>query len=97
MDHNKLWKILEEVGVQEHPTRLLRNLYAGQEVTELDMKQRTGSKLGMEYHKVVHCHPASLIYMQSTSCELWGWMSYKLKSKFLGEISTTSDIQMITF
>ena len=61
------WKILQEMGIPEHLTCLFRNLYAGQEVTELDMKQQTGFKLGKEYIKAVYCHPAYLTYMQSTS------------------------------
>ena len=44
VDHNKLWKILQEMGIPDHLTWLLRNLYAGQEATELDMEQQTGSK-----------------------------------------------------
>ena len=44
VDHNKLWKILKELGIPDHLTCLLRNLYAGQEVTELNMEQQTGSK-----------------------------------------------------
>ena len=44
VDHNKLWKILQEMGIQDHLTCLLRNLYAGQEATELDMEQQIGSK-----------------------------------------------------
>ena len=67
VDHNKLWKILKKMGIPDHLSCLLRNLYAGQEVTELDMKQQTGSKLGKEYIKAVYCHPAYLTYMQSTS------------------------------
>ena len=58
------------------------------------MEQQTGSKLGKEYIKAVYCHPAYLTYMQSTSCEMLGWMKHKLKSRFLGEISITSDMQM---
>ena len=61
------WKILKEMGVPDHLTYLLRNLYAGQEATELDMEQQTGSTLGKEYVKAVYCHPAYLTYMQSTS------------------------------
>jgi len=61
---------------------------------ELDMEQQTGSKLGNEYFKAVYCHPAYLTYMQSTSCEMLGWMKHKLKSRLPGEISTTSDMQM---
>ena len=64
------WKILEEMGIPDHLTCLLRNLYAGQETTESDMKQWTGSKLGKEYIKAVYCHPAHLTYMQSTSFEM---------------------------
>ena len=67
VDHNKLWKILKEMGIPNHLTCLLRNLYAGQEVTELDMEQQTGSKFGKEYVKAVYCHPAYLTSMQSTS------------------------------
>ena len=63
--------------------------------SELDMEQQTGSKLGKEYGKAVYCHPAYLTYMQSTSCEIPGWMKHKLESRLLGEISTTSDMQMI--
>ena len=53
MDHNKLWKILKEMGKPDHLTWLLRNLCAGQEATEPDMEQQTGSKLGKEYVKYV--------------------------------------------
>ena len=67
VDHNKLWKILKEMGIPNHLTCLLRNLYSGQEATELDVEQQTGSKSGKEYVKVVYCHPAYLTYMQSTS------------------------------
>ena len=56
VDHNKLWKILKEMGIADHLTYLLRNLYAGQEATEVDMEQQTGSKLGKEYVKAVYCH-----------------------------------------
>ena len=62
VDHNKLWKILKEMGIPDHLTCLLRNLYAGQEQQfELDMEKQTGSKLGKEYIKAVYCHPAYLI------------------------------------
>ena len=49
------------------------------------MEQWTGSKLGKEYDKAEYCNPAYLIYMQSTSYEILGWMSHKLESRFLGE------------
>ena len=60
---------------------------------ELDMEQQAGSKLGKEYVKAVYCHPAYSTYMQSTSCEMPGWIKHKLESRFLGEIPTTSDMQ----
>jgi len=62
------WNILKEMGIPEHLTCLLRNLYAGQEEQlEPDIEQQTGSKLGKEY-KGVNCHPAYLTSMQNTSC-----------------------------
>ena len=68
VDHNKLWKILKEMGTPDHLTCLLRNLYVGQEATA-----RTGHgttdwlQIEKEYVKAVYCHPAYLTYMQSTS------------------------------
>ena len=61
---------------------------------EPDREQKTGSKFGMEYDKAVYCHLAYLTSVQSTSCEMPGWMNHKLDSRFPGEI-TTSDMQMI--
>ena len=61
---------------------------------ELDMEQQTGSKSGKEQVKAVYGHPAYLIHMQSTTCEIPGWMKHKLASRLLGEISITSDMQM---
>ena len=52
--------------------------------------------MGKEYVKVVYCHPAYLTYMQSTSCKMPRWITHKLESRLLGEISTTSGMQMIT-
>ena len=67
VDPNKLWKILQEMGIPDHLTCLLRNLYAGQEAT---VRTRHGTmnrfKMGKEYIKAVYCHPAYLTYMQST-------------------------------
>ena len=83
------------MGIVDHLTFLLKNLYAGQEATELDMEQETSSKLGKEYHKAIYCHPVYLTYMQSTSCKMRGWMKHKLESRFPGEISITSDMLMI--
>ena len=72
-----------------------RNLYMGQEATVRTGHGATGSKLGKEYDKAVYCHPAYLSYMQSTSCEMLGWITQKLESGLLGEISTTSDMHII--
>ena len=68
VDHNKLWKILKEMGIPDHLTCILRNLYAGQEAT---VQTRHGTtnwfKQEKEYVKAVYCYPAYLTYMQSTS------------------------------
>ena len=61
---------------------------------ELDMEQQMGSKLGKEYVKAVYCHPAYLTYMQSTSCEMLGWIKHRLESRLPGEITITSDMQI---
>ena len=96
VDHNKLWKILKDMGIPDLLTCLLRNLYASQEATV-----RTGHgttdwfQVGKEYVKAVYFHPAYLTYMQSTSWETLGWKKHKLESRLLGEISITSDMQMI--
>ena len=82
------------MGILDHLTSLLRNLDTGQEATEPNMEQQTGSKLGKEYIKAVYCHPAYLTYMQTILCEIPGWMKLKLESSLPGEIST-SDMQMI--
>ena len=62
MDHNKLWNILQEMGIPDHLTCLLRNLYAGQEAMELDVEQWTVYKVGKEYIIAVYYHPAYLTY-----------------------------------
>ena len=88
------WKILKEMGIPDHPTCQLSNLYAGQEATVITgLEQQTGSKLGKEYIKAVYCHLVYLTYMQSTSCEMPDWMKLKLESR-LEKISITSDMQM---
>ena len=73
VDHNKLWKILQEMGIPDHITCLLRNLYAGQEATvRTGYEQGTGSKLGKKYDRAVYCHSAYLTSVQSTSWEMPG-------------------------
>ena len=95
MDHNKLWEI-QELGTPDHFTSLLRNLYASQEATVRTGYGKTdwfqiGKRVCQEY---VYCHPAYLTSMQSTSREMLDWLKHKLESRFPGEISTISDMQM---
>ena len=96
VDHNKLWKILKQMGIPDHLTCLLRNLYAGQEATV-----RTGHgttdwfQIQKQYVKAVYYHLAYLTSMQSTSSKMLGWKKHKLESRLLGEISITSDTQII--
>ena len=59
---------------------------------EPDMELWTGSKLGKEFVKAIYCHPAYLTSIQSTSCDIQGWVKHKLESRLPGEISTTSDM-----
>ena len=93
VDHNKLWKILKVMGIPEHHTCLLRNLYAGQEATV-----RTGHgttdwfKIGKGVSQ--SCISSSCLFKLYTSCEMPGWMKHKLESRLPGEISITSDMQM---
>ena len=89
------WKILQEMGIPDHHTCFLRNLYASEEATVRTGHGTTdGSKLGKEYIKAVYCNPTYLTYMQSTSCKMLYWMKHKLESELPGEISITSDMQM---
>ena len=78
-------KFFKKMGIPDHLTCFLRNLYAGQEVTV-----RTGHgtidlfQIGKGVLKAIYCHPAYLTYMQSTLCEMPGWMKHKLESRLLG-------------
>ena len=78
------------MGMSDHLTFLLRSLYTvrtGQkQQLELDMEQWTGSKWGKEYIKAVYCLPVYLTFMQSTPCEMLGWMNHQLESRLPGEI-----------
>ena len=69
MDHYKLWKIIQGMGIRDHLTCLLRNLYVDQKATVRTRHGTTDSKLGMEYIKAEYCHLAYLTYMHSTSRE----------------------------
>ena len=95
VDHNKLWKILKEMGIPDYLICLLRNLYAGPEAT---VRTGYGTTDWFQTGKGV-CQGCilspCLTSMQSTSCEVPGWKKHKLESKFPGEISITSDMQMI--
>ena len=90
------WKTLKMTGIPDHLTCLLRDLYAGQEVT---VRTRHGTtdwfKIGNGVGHVVYFHPTYFTSMQSTSCKMLGWINLKLESRLLGEISITSDMQII--
>ena len=96
VDHNKLWNILKVLGIPDYLTCLRETcMQVRKQELELDMEQQTGSKLGKEYIKAVYFHPAYLTNMQNALCEMLSWMYHKLESRLLGEIATTSDMQMI--
>ena len=69
------------MGIPDDLTCHLRNLYSGQEVTEPNIKQQTGSKLGKEYSRAVRCHLAYFTFIQGTSCETMCWMNPRLESR----------------
>ena len=88
-------EILKEMGIPDHLTCLLGNLYAGQEATVRAGHGTTGwFQIGKGVCQDVYCHPAYLTYMQSTSRETLGWRKHKLESRLPGEISINSDMQM---
>jgi len=96
VDHYKLWKLWKW---WEHQTTLpafweIWMLVKRQEL-EPDTEQKTDSKLGKEYVKVLYCHPVYLTYMQSTSWEMLGWLKHNLESRLSGEISVTSVMQKV--
>ena len=91
VDQSKLWKIFQEIGI---PASWEICMQVRKQQLELDVEQWTGPKLGKEYIKALYRHPAFLTSMQSRSFKMPGWMKHKLESRFLGEISITSCIQM---
>ena len=95
MDHDKLRKALREVGIPDHLTCLLRNLYARQETT-LRTLYGTADWLNIEkeYDRAVCCQPVYVTYTLSASGEMPGWMSYKLESRQAGGTAKTADMQM---
>ena len=95
VDDNKPWKILKEMQIADLlPASWEIYMQVKRQQLESDMEPQTGSKWGKEYVNAVYCHLAYLTYMESTSCEMLGWMKHKLESRLLGEISITSDMQM---
>ena len=96
VDHKKLWKILKEMGIPDFLTCFLRNLYAIQEATvRTGLGKTDWFQIGKGVCQAVYCNPAYLIYMQSTSCEMMDWIKHNLESRLPGEISITSDMQII--
>ena len=95
VDHNKLWKILKEMGIPDHLTCLLRNLYAGQEAT---VKTGHGTtdwfQIGNEVHQGCILSPCLFNLYVEYIWETLDWKKHKLESRFLGEISVTSNTQM---
>ena len=95
VDHNKLWKILREMGIPDHLTFLLRNLYAGQEATV-----RTGHgttdwfQIGKGVRQGCILSPCLFNFYEEYICEMPGWMKYKLELRLNGEVSIISDMQM---
>ena len=83
------WKILQEMRIPDHLICLLRNLYAGQEATVRTGYGTDWFQIGKGVHQGYILSPAYLTYIQSTSCEMPGWMKHKLESRLLGEISIT--------
>ena len=96
VDHNKLWKILQEMRISDHLTCLLRNLYANREAA---VTTRHGTmdwyQIGNGYISSIACHPAYLTSMQCTSCKIPVWMSHRMELRLLGRISATSAMQMM--
>ena len=95
VDHNNLWRIVKEMGILDHLTCLLRNMYAGQEATVRTVHGTTNQERQVpSISSIVYCHPVYLTHIQSTSCKILSWIKNKLESRLPGEISITSDMQM---
>ena len=95
VDHKKLRKFFKRWEYQTIlPASWEICMQVKKQQLESDLEKWTGSKLGKEHDKFVYCHPTYITYMQSTSCEMLGWMKHKLESRLLGEISMTTDMQI---
>ena len=93
--HNKLSKIPQEMGIPDHLTCLLRNLYAGQEAPVSTGHGTTDwFQIGKGVCQGCILSPGSFNFLQSTLCKMLGWIKHKLGSRLPGEISITSDMQM---
>ena len=96
VDHKNCGKVLKRWEYQTTlPDSWETCMQVKKQQLESGMEKWTGLKLGKEYVKAVYCHPAYLIYLESTSCKIPGWMKHKLESRVPGEISTNLDMQMI--
>ena len=85
VDHKKLWKILQEMGIPDFLTCFLRNLYAIQEATvRTGLGKTDWFQIGIGVCQAVYCNPAYLTYMQSTSCEMMDWIKHNLESRLPG-------------
>ena len=86
VDHNKLWKILQQKGILEHLTCLLRNMYASQEaIVRTECGTTHWFQVGKGVHQGCILSPCLLNFLQSTSCKILGWMKLRLESRMLGE------------
>ena len=95
VDHNKLWKSLQEMGIPDHLSASWEIcMPVKKQQLEPDMEQWAGSKLGKECVKAVYCDLAYLTYMQSPSCEMPGWMKHEPESRLWGEMPITLYMQM---
>ena len=95
VDHNKLENSSKDGNTRPPNLFWETCMWVKKQQLEPDMEQQTGSKSGKEYVKAVYCHPAYLTSMQSTSCKMLDWKKHKLESRLPGEISITSDMQMM--
>ena len=96
MDHNKLWKILQEMGMADHlPASWEICMWVIKQQLELDMEQGTCYKLGKEYVKAVYCHPVYLTYIQSTFYKMLDWMKHKLESRNINNLRYSDDTTLM--
>ena len=95
MDHHKLWEILKEMGIPDHLTCFLRNLYSGQEATvRTGHGTRDWFQIGKGIHQGCILSPSLFNLYEEYIMRNTGWRKHKLESRLLGEISITSDMQM---